>query len=75
MRAEFIQQVAEQTAIILDPVYSGKTVYGMLRQMQDNPTTFKGRRLLYLHTGTVKTFVFVTLSVKKRVSFLHSFVV
>ena len=49
---EFIRQVATQTAINLDPVYSGKTALAMVREMATNPSAFKGRRVLFLHTGS-----------------------
>ena len=53
--ADFIQQVATQTAIMLDPVYSGKAALAMVQEMQNNTAAFKGRRVLFLHTGTTTT--------------------
>ncbi|XP_070172824.1 uncharacterized protein [Littorina saxatilis] len=50
---EFIQQVAMETAILLDPVYSGKTALGMVREIHNNPGAFQGRRVLFLHTGGI----------------------
>lgn len=41
----FIRAVAEASGIILDPVYSGKALFG-LAQLPDKP-----RRVLFLHTG------------------------
>ena len=48
---EFIRDVALKTGIILDPVYTVKAAMGMLEELRKNPTRFRGRRILYLHTG------------------------
>uniref|UniRef100_A0A1D1Y470 D-cysteine desulfhydrase n=1 Tax=Anthurium amnicola TaxID=1678845 RepID=A0A1D1Y470_9ARAE len=47
----FVKEIAEITGVILDPVYSGKAAYGMLKDMAKNPTTWKGRKVLFIHTG------------------------
>lgn len=46
-----LKQVAEETGVILDPVYNGKAFYGMQKELQNNPSCFKGKRILFLHTG------------------------
>jgi D-cysteine desulfhydrase len=47
---DLIKSVAQNTGIILDPVYTGKAMYGLLDQL--NKETFsKGERILFLHTG------------------------
>ncbi|KAK1390000.1 bifunctional D-cysteine desulfhydrase/1-aminocyclopropane-1-carboxylate deaminase, mitochondrial [Heracleum sosnowskyi] len=48
---KFVKEVAEATGVILDPVYSGKAAYGMMKQMAENPTNWEGRRVLFIHTG------------------------
>lgn len=48
---QFVKDVALSTGIILDPVYSGKAAYGMLRDMTENPSKWKGRKVLFVHTG------------------------
>jgi len=48
---KFVKDVAAATGIVLDPVYSGKAAYGMLKDMSNNPTKWKGRKVLFLHTG------------------------
>lgn len=48
---KFVKEVAEATGVILDPVYSGKAAYGMMKQMAENPTKWEGRRVLFIHTG------------------------
>ncbi|KAF8014581.1 hypothetical protein BT93_H0414 [Corymbia citriodora subsp. variegata] len=48
---KFVKEVATTTGVVLDPVYSGKAAYGMLRDMAENPTEWEGRRVLFVHTG------------------------
>ncbi|XP_015159402.1 putative D-cysteine desulfhydrase 1, mitochondrial isoform X2 [Solanum tuberosum] len=48
---KFVKQVAETTGVILDPVYSGKAAYGMMKDMSENPTKWEGRKILFIHTG------------------------
>ena len=39
------------TGIMLDPVYTGKAVKGLVHELNNNADMFKGHRILYLHTG------------------------
>jgi len=48
---ENIIEISSTTGILLDPVYNIKAVRGMLKEMTNNPGRFKGRRILYIHTG------------------------
>ncbi|OAY70152.1 putative D-cysteine desulfhydrase 1, mitochondrial [Ananas comosus] len=48
---EFVKKIAAATGIVLDPVYSGKAAYGMLKDMDKNPAKWKGQRVLFVHTG------------------------
>lgn len=48
---QFVKDVAAATGVVLDPVYSGKAAYGMLRDMTANPTKWKKRKVLFIHTG------------------------
>ncbi|KAM0841536.1 hypothetical protein ACQ4PT_058965 [Festuca glaucescens] len=48
---KFVMDIAAATGIVLDPVYSGKAAYGMLKDMSNNPTKWKGRKVLFVHTG------------------------
>ncbi|KAH3841240.1 hypothetical protein DPMN_114699 [Dreissena polymorpha] len=50
---DFILEVASSTGIMLDPVYTGKAVYGLVKELNTNPDMFKGKRILFLHTGGV----------------------
>jgi D-cysteine desulfhydrase len=47
---DLIKSVAENTGIILDPVYTGKAMYGLLDQLRKEKFP-KGERILFLHTG------------------------
>ncbi len=49
--AEFICKVATSTGIVLDPSYSGKAAFHLVKQLQENPERFKGRKILFIHTG------------------------
>ena len=48
-----ILNISLESGIILDRVYTGKAVRGMVKEMQTNPERFKGTRILFVHTGTV----------------------
>jgi D-cysteine desulfhydrase len=49
---ELIQQFAQCTGIVLDPVYTGKALYHFLHKVvQDDPETFRNTRILFWHTG------------------------
>ena len=37
--------------VIMDPTYSGKALVGLLKDIKANPQEWKGRRVLFLHTG------------------------
>ena len=36
---------------MLDPVYTGKAVKGLVYDLNNNPDRFQGKRILNLHTG------------------------
>ncbi|CAI5468479.1 unnamed protein product [Closterium sp. Yama58-4] len=48
---QLVQSVAQSTGIVLDPVYSGKALKGLLQDMRQNPDEWTGRRVLFVHTG------------------------
>ncbi|KAL8567915.1 hypothetical protein ACOMHN_059037 [Nucella lapillus] len=52
---KFIQQVAAETSLVLDPVYGGKAALAMVTEMHHNPSAFKGRRILFIHTVWLHT--------------------
>lgn len=48
---ELISKSATETGVILDNSYTGKAVYGLRDLMQNKPEVFKGRRILFIHSG------------------------
>ncbi|XP_073100646.1 D-cysteine desulfhydrase 1, mitochondrial [Elaeis guineensis] len=48
---KFVKDIADATGVVLDPVYSGKAAYGMLKDMSANPAKWRGRKVLFIHTG------------------------
>ncbi|KAL5005385.1 hypothetical protein ScPMuIL_018841 [Solemya velum] len=49
----FLAEVSSTTGIMVDPVYTGKAVRGLVQELNKNPHRFKGRRVLFLHTGGI----------------------
>ncbi|XP_044476357.1 putative D-cysteine desulfhydrase 1, mitochondrial isoform X2 [Mangifera indica] len=47
----FVKEIATATGVVLDPVYSGKAAYRMLKDMAENPNKWEGRKILFIHTG------------------------
>uniref|UniRef100_K3WQE0 Tryptophan synthase beta chain-like PALP domain-containing protein n=1 Tax=Globisporangium ultimum (strain ATCC 200006 / CBS 805.95 / DAOM BR144) TaxID=431595 RepID=K3WQE0_GLOUD len=48
---EFITNVARTTGVLMDPVYSGKALYHLIRELNENPSKFSGKTILFIHTG------------------------
>lgn len=49
---QLLGEVASRTAIVLDPVYTGKAFVGLMNDIKaEEPTTWRGRKVLFLHTG------------------------
>ena len=48
---EFIKKFARQEAIILDPVYTGKAMYGVYNELQEGGNISKDDNILFIHTG------------------------
>ncbi|PON96783.1 D-cysteine desulfhydrase [Trema orientale] len=48
---KFVKDIAAATGVVLDPVYSGKAAYGLLKDMTENPEKWEGRKVLFIHTG------------------------
>ena len=48
----FIRHVAQQEAIILDPVYTGKALFGVYREIEAGRIP-KGSKILFIHTGGI----------------------
>lgn len=48
---EFIKKVARAECVILDPVYTGKAMYGLYNELQPGGNIPKGGNILFIHTG------------------------
>ncbi|GLC33023.1 hypothetical protein PLESTB_000379600 [Pleodorina starrii] len=46
-----VQEVSAATGVVLDPVYSGKAVHALLAEIRSNPAEWRGRTVLFVHTG------------------------
>ena len=51
---DFITETSSSTGILLDPYYTGKGAMGMVRELSLHPERFKGKRVLFIHTGIAK---------------------
>lgn len=49
---KLIASVAAKEGIFLDPVYTGKAFYGMVKELEKNPGRF-GERIIFMHTGGI----------------------
>lgn len=49
---EEARELARREAIIVDPTYTGKAYYGMVRELEKFPKRF-GERVVFLHTGGI----------------------
>ncbi|XP_071838355.1 uncharacterized protein [Apostichopus japonicus] len=50
---EFVLETAATTGIFLDPTYTGKAAYHMLKRMQTTPESFNGKKILFYNSGSV----------------------
>ncbi|XP_050417887.1 uncharacterized protein LOC126831436 isoform X1 [Patella vulgata] len=50
---DYIRYVCSETGIVLDPVYTGKTTLGLVQVLNKTPEIFKGKRILFMHTGGI----------------------
>lgn len=49
---EFIHKLAKQEGVILDPVYTGKAMYGLVEEIKKG-TFNKHKNILFIHTGGI----------------------
>ena len=49
--SECIEKIATTTGIFVDPVYSSKAAYRMIKMMNGNQNSLKGKKVLFIHTG------------------------
>lgn len=48
---ELVRNVCRESAVVLDPVYSGKALFGFIKVARANPDKFRGTDILFWHTG------------------------
>jgi len=49
---DFVARFAQETGIVLDPVYSGKALFHFVNHvLEDDPESFRGKNILFWHTG------------------------
>ncbi|EEY66257.1 D-cysteine desulfhydrase, putative [Phytophthora infestans T30-4] len=48
---EFIYSVSRKTGVLMDPVYSGKALFHLIRELNEAPEKFVGKTILFVHTG------------------------
>jgi D-cysteine desulfhydrase len=46
-----VLDIAEATGLVLDPVYTGKAAHQLVKDIKENPEDWKGRKVLFIHTG------------------------
>lgn len=48
---EFIKHVARTEAVVLDPVYTGKAMYGVYYELKEGGALVGSKNILFIHTG------------------------
>ena len=48
---EFIAKVAQETGIIMNNCYNGKTAFALHDLLHNKPQVFKGKKILLIHSG------------------------
>ena len=48
---DLVGEVCRRTGVIIEPVYTGKSVHHLLRLTKEQPQLFKGNKILFIHTG------------------------
>ena len=48
---EFIKHVARTEAVVLDPVYTGKAMYGVYNELKEGGALVGSKNILFIHTG------------------------
>lgn len=46
-----MMNIGATTGVVLDPTYTGKAVRGLVSELNNNPSRFKGNKILFIHTG------------------------
>lgn len=61
----FINQFKKQTNIPLDPIYTGKMMFGLLKMIEDD-TFEKGSKILAIHTGGLQAIEGMNVLLKQK---------
>lgn len=48
---QFCIQALNDSGIVLDRVYTGKSVFGLMKELKNNPSRFRGNKVMWVHTG------------------------
>ena len=48
---QFCIQALNDSGIVLDRVYTGKSVFGLMKELKNNPQRFRGNKVMWVHTG------------------------
>jgi len=48
---QFCIQALNDSGIVLDRVYTGKSVFGLMKELKNNPNRFRGNKVMWVHTG------------------------
>ena len=68
-----IYTIASSTGIIFDAAFTMKVFIGMMCEMEKNPDKFKGRRVLFIHTGMLNSInLIITFNVTSQVGYMGS---
>ena len=51
--SDTILKVSQSTGVVLDPVYTGKAILALVKELNLRPQQFQGKRILFIHTGEV----------------------
>ena len=52
---ELMVEVMATTSMSLDTTYTAKSVRGLVGEMKNNPNRFKGKNILFIHTGQFRS--------------------
>ncbi|XP_022093834.1 bifunctional D-cysteine desulfhydrase/1-aminocyclopropane-1-carboxylate deaminase, mitochondrial-like isoform X2 [Acanthaster planci] len=48
-----VAEICAKTGIIIDPIYTGKSVHHLIQLTREKPDMFKGSKILFVHTGGI----------------------
>lgn len=54
---KFCIKSASESGIILDRVYTGKAMYGLMHEINARPDKFLGSKIMFVHTGGIYGFL------------------